>query len=314
MRRVPFHFFPLQPDWLASKAREAVRITDGNANVVNMHALATLEEETQHAQVFFKGFLGDAMMGFALQPPFWADYDAATWRDAHLAVHRSQGVLNYEPEELDALLAPSVRRQLNGAVWESYHAAMSQSESSQMALQRLQFDYQQRVPRMTLNGVEAVRSRAAARLPFADNDLIDFVLTIPPGWLYQRRLVQDALVRAYPDLCKVPTTTTGFPLISCARDVQLRAKQWLSWQMNARGLGRIAPRMRRPYKDYATWFRTTLRPWVEDLLLSPRFLERGYFEEDVVRRLVEEHMAGQNHAVRLGALISLELWHQEFID
>lgn len=308
------HFFELKPDWLRDLAGEAVRISDGNANIVNMHALATLEDEAQYANVIYKGFMGDAMMGFALRYQFWANYDPETWREAHLQVHRDQGVINYDDEGHEALFSSSFRQRLNGGVWESYHAAMAQSESQQMALQRLQFDYQQRVPRMTINGVEAVRSRTAVRLPFCDNDLVDYTLTIPPGLLYDRRIIKDAFIRAYPELCKIPTTTTGLPLISCARDVRMRAGQWLNWQMTARGMGRLAPPLRRPYKDYNTWFRTALRDWIEDTLLNSRALDRGYFNPDYVRQLVAEHMAGTDHAVRLGALMSVELWHRQFID
>jgi hypothetical protein len=53
---------------------------------------------------------------------------------------------------------------------------------------------------------------------------------------------------------------------------------------------------------------------VEEALLSPAALGRGYFNPDFLRMLVAEHMAGADHAVRLGAFLSLELWHRQFID
>ena len=60
--------------------------------------------------------------------------------------------------------------------------------------------------------------------------------------------------------------------------------------------------------------RTVLRPWVEDILLDRHTLGRGYFNPDYVRNLVAEHMAGANHARKLGVLLTLELWHRQFID
>jgi asparagine synthase (glutamine-hydrolysing) len=80
------------------------------------------------------------------------------------------------------------------------------------------------------------------------------------------------------------------------------------------GLGRLTAREGRPYKDYSRWFRTILRPWVEDTLLDHRTLERGYFRPDFIRRLVAEHAGGADHAVRIGALLTLELWHRQFAD
>jgi asparagine synthase (glutamine-hydrolysing) len=100
----------------------------------------------------------------------------------------------------------------------------------------------------------------------------------------------------------------------CARDTLLRGKEVVRWHLEARGLGRLMGPGRRPYKDYNLWFRTVLRNWVEETLLSPRALERGYFNPDYVRVIVSEHMAGANYAVRIGALMSIELWHRMYVD
>jgi hypothetical protein len=93
--------------------------------------------------------------------------------------------------------------------------------------------------------------------------------------------------------------------------------QWqrlVSWHLRRAGLGGLIPPERRPYKDYSRWFRTALRPWVEDTLLAPRALERGYFKPEYVKGLVTAHMGGANYSVRIGAMLSLELWHRQFID
>jgi asparagine synthase (glutamine-hydrolysing) len=73
-------------------------------------------------------------------------------------------------------------------------------------------------------------------------------------------------------------------------------------------------RERRPYKDYDRWLRTLLKPWMEDTLLSRSSLERGYFRPESIRQLVADHCAGANHGVRIGALLTLELWHRQFLD
>jgi hypothetical protein len=79
-------------------------------------------------------------------------------------------------------------------------------------------------------------------------------------------------------------------------------------------LGWLAGPERRPYKDYNTWFRTVLRGWVEDLLFSDRSLGRGYLRPDTLHDVVEGHMQGENRAVQLGALLTVELWHRMYID
>jgi asparagine synthase (glutamine-hydrolysing) len=63
------------------------------------------------------------------------------------------------------------------------------------------------------------------------------------------------------------------------------------------------------------WFRTSLRDYVRDTLLSPEASQRGYFHESSLRRLIEEHQSGnRDHGHRLWALLTLELWHRVFID
>lgn len=52
----------------------------------------------------------------------------------------------------------------------------------------------------------------------------------------------------------------------------------------------------------------------EDVLLSPRAVERGLFDPTGVRRLFEEHMAGRDHTLGLAILLGLELWHRQFVD
>jgi asparagine synthase (glutamine-hydrolysing) len=63
------------------------------------------------------------------------------------------------------------------------------------------------------------------------------------------------------------------------------------------------------------WFRTDLKDYVREVLLSPLALRRGYFNEAALRRLIDEHQNGRcDHGHRLWALLTLEVWHQVFID
>ncbi|MGH7315878.1 MAG: asparagine synthase (glutamine-hydrolyzing), partial [Candidatus Rokuibacteriota bacterium] len=65
----------------------------------------------------------------------------------------------------------------------------------------------------------------------------------------------------------------------------------------------------------AGWLRGELRTTAEDLLLSERALERGYFRPDVVRAMWARHQQGRrNHGRHLWALMVLELWHRLFLD
>ncbi len=309
-----YHFNELKSDWLLSLADTGSRITDGMGNLVNLHALAVIEEQSQDAQIFYKGFLGDAMFGFGLRPRYWASYDKATRVQVHLEAYRDYDVLTFDLSEHNNVFSDPFLQDVGGQVIEDYQVVMDESDTDQLADQRIYIDFTQRVPRMTILGVEAVRHRAAARLPYCDYDLIDFSLRVPPGLRIDRTVMVEAFIRAFPQLAQIPLTPQGLPLMSCARDVQIRATSWARWHLSRIGLGGLVGPPSRPYSDYASWFRTILRSWVEDTLLAPTCLERGYYKPEFVESMIHEHMAGINHSVPIGAMLSIELWHRSFLD
>lgn len=63
------------------------------------------------------------------------------------------------------------------------------------------------------------------------------------------------------------------------------------------------------------WFRGPLREFLADTLLSRASLDRGYFQKDVLRRMVSEHVEGRRDRGReLWTLLALELWHRAYVD
>jgi asparagine synthase (glutamine-hydrolysing) len=65
----------------------------------------------------------------------------------------------------------------------------------------------------------------------------------------------------------------------------------------------------------AAWFRGELKPLARELLLDERARARGFFHQDAVARLLDEHDAERaDHGHRLWTLVMLELWQREHID
>lgn len=63
------------------------------------------------------------------------------------------------------------------------------------------------------------------------------------------------------------------------------------------------------------WFKQELNPFVNDVLLSPRSLERGFYRPERVREIIQEHRTDKvNHTRTIRALLALELWQRTFID
>ena len=65
----------------------------------------------------------------------------------------------------------------------------------------------------------------------------------------------------------------------------------------------------------AEWFRSELKEFAYDMLLSKRARDRGIFKVSYVAKMLDEHVAGRwNHDNRLWALLMLEFWFRKWID
>ena len=121
-----------------------------------------------------------------------------------------------------------------------------------------------------------------ARCPFLDHQLLEFSCTIPSELKLKGMTTKYILKRALKDI--VP------------QEIIDRKKH---------GFGVPVGR----------WFRTSLKNYLRDTLLSREALARGYFHESTLRRLIGEHENGKrDHGHRLWALLTLEIWQRMFID
>ncbi|MGC1165457.1 MAG: asparagine synthase (glutamine-hydrolyzing) [Solirubrobacterales bacterium] len=134
-----------------------------------------------------------------------------------------------------------------------------------------------KVDRMSMAAALEVRS------PFLDYRVYELAAALPPRMKLRGRTTKWAL--------KEIARRRGLPA-----DLVHRRKQGFGVPVGA-------------------WLRGELRPWVEDLLLDPRSLERGYFDPEGVRRLLREHLDGDaDHTNRVWNLAVLELWHRSWVD
>jgi asparagine synthase (glutamine-hydrolysing) len=63
------------------------------------------------------------------------------------------------------------------------------------------------------------------------------------------------------------------------------------------------------------WLRREAAPMLHDLLNEGSVQRRGYFQWNLIDKLIQEHTSGfADHSTELWGLISLEMWFQRFID
>jgi asparagine synthase (glutamine-hydrolysing) len=185
-------------------------------------------------------------------------------------------------DDLDALLQPALREQVDAAAAARWMDGLAQScgRASPLAT-ALGINFMSYLPYDLL-----VKSDRAAMLhslelrsPFLDTALVEYVTALPDSMKRRGLTTKWILRRAFRDL--VP------------REIQRRAKMGFGIP-----LGR--------------WFRTGLRGYLRDTFApSARLYE--YVRPDVVLRLLEEHETGlHDHEYKIWLLITMERWLQLF--
>ncbi len=120
------------------------------------------------------------------------------------------------------------------------------------------------------------------RVPFLDNELVDFLLAVPPGLKIhgatQKYLLRQAMNGILPGGV-IRRRKAGFGL------------------------------------PVRSWLRGEAREMLHDLLSPERVQRRGRFDSGVVGRMLRENESGENdHTYQLWALLTLEIWQQTFLE
>jgi len=121
-----------------------------------------------------------------------------------------------------------------------------------------------------------------ARVPFLDREVVEFAARLPRGLkvsgLRSKVLLKRLAERYLP------------------REVIYRRK-----------VGFTVPLSR--------WFAGPWQGLIRDVLLSERCFERGYFNPDEVRAIVNGHLARRvDREQGIWLMLALELWHRLFVD
>jgi asparagine synthase (glutamine-hydrolysing) len=167
------------------------------------------------------------------------------------------------------------------------------------------FNLTQRQRKFINYGKISKRNHIEIRLPFTDYDVVDFCLKIPRDLRINDRLCKEMFWRFYPDLARIPQADKGY----------LKAGRFRARLYRKMNIMKTRLKWKGPLMDYNLYYRKFLRPFVSDVLLKPKFKNRGYFNYPNVEKILNEHFAGTaNHKATIGTLITFELWCRFFLD
>lgn len=202
----------------------------------------------------------------------------------------------FTPQEKEHLLTPAFREQLASPSRFTFHVSsliddlFASTVASDPVDRAMAVDVASYLPYDLLVKVDitSMANSLEARSPFLDHEVMEFAAALPvhlklsPSRIGGTGGAKYLLKKAFPDL--LPPENVNRPKMGFGVPV-------------------------------GEWFRGPLKELLLDGLLSPRALDRGYFDPEELRRRVDDHLASRaDHSFPLWNLLMLELWHREMVD
>jgi asparagine synthase (glutamine-hydrolysing) len=191
----------------------------------------------------------------------------------------------YRDEELERVLSPELRSSLNGHDPFALHRSFLSQAADQHWLNRfLYLDLKTFLPCLNLTYTDKMSMAASVevRVPLLDDEIIALSGRLPPSLKLRRMTRKYAFKRSMEGL--IPSEVI--------------------WRPKA-GFG--AP--------IRAWLVGELKPMIDDLLSPSSVAARGLLDPAEVQTLIRDNDAGRaDNALRIWALLTLELWQRTFID
>jgi asparagine synthase (glutamine-hydrolysing) len=191
----------------------------------------------------------------------------------------------YRPDELRGLLSAELGAEaMDADPFHRHREYASRVRGEHWLNQLLYIDMKTFLPCLNLAYTDKMSMAASTevRVPLLDDEVVDLSSRLPP------RLKLRGTTRKY----------------AFKRSMAGVLPQEVIWRPKA-GFG--AP--------LRAWLGAELRPMVADLLSPGSVRARGLFDVDAVQALIRDNDAGvADNALRIWALLVLELWQREFVD
>jgi asparagine synthase (glutamine-hydrolysing) len=189
----------------------------------------------------------------------------------------------FSREQQAGLLAPGLRARLTSEdPYATAMALMAGSDAKSLLDRLLYVDTKTYLHELLMKQDQmSMAASIESRVPFLDHPLVEWTARLP-------------------ERLKLRGGTTKYILREAMRDI-------LPPEILSRGkMGFPVP--------IGAWLRGPYRAVVDELVMSPRALERGLFDPSAIRTLVQRHQAGEDHAERLWSLVNLEIWHRVVVE
>jgi asparagine synthase (glutamine-hydrolysing) len=279
-------------NWLEPRIK-GVWLTDGQCNILDMHAMAIYHTIRDYFDLHIHAFAGDLILGGSYLTP---------------------ALFNRAPADVASLLHQSMKKRSplcqDDFVFERLKAILPAYPYTDA------FIIHNRVRRYTVNGALLIEGRTVDRKPTLDNKLMEFCYALPDESRYAALVYKKMLLRYFPELYRtIPWQKTGLPITAHPRREKAKALMMRVWHRGRRELAQRGIHLpdHHSYMDYDTW--TRHEPGysvIRGALLNPGARWRAYLPVEAGIGLVQNHLNGTRlNAMNVLLLLTFESYLQQ---
>jgi asparagine synthase (glutamine-hydrolysing) len=177
----------------------------------------------------------------------------------------------------------------------------------------------------TIDRIGGIDPYAGVRRVLSETDaqsLLDRLLYADiKTYLHELLMKQDQMSMAASLESRVPFLDHKLVEFTSGLPERLKLNRWTTKYVLRQSMKGVLPEqiLTRPKMGFPVpidaWFRGPYAQVLDEYVLSSRATDRGIFNADTVRTLVNEHQHGvANHSERLWSLVNLEMWFRRFLD
>jgi len=301
-------------NWVTENVDFHLKLTEGFHSWIHMHGISALKDLRPVMDCNLTGWDGGTVMGHADHINDIYNYPVDEWTVA-LRTYQQFTLAYTWPGLTDAeerlLFTPEVGKQMVGRAFDSMLTEFSRFWKFRQEYAAEYFYVVNHCCRFTHHMVTTIRSALEVRFPFWDYELIDFIYSLPPHIRRDQWMYRTIITRRLPRLAHIPYDKQEYlPTVEPVRynlhKIAVRTLKWL----------KLFPVHTQLYADYENYLRYELRDWAEGILFDPRTAQRGIFNMDFVRSLMNRHLAKHEAWVlgKISPLITFEMAMRELFD
>ena len=300
----------------------SMKYIEGMVDATPYFAIRSYKGMEKYGDKLYIGYMGDPIMGShisskMLKKKLKSEQDYIEADSIIFEKHRLNDL-----EDVGELLNPSYINIENLKYsFESTLNELKRNRNEDMANYCAIWDYIHRQDKYTMFAVFSYDEYFKYITPFLDNELIDFMLKIPPELRLDEKLYKSMLLKKYPELFKLPTKTNfGLRLDAGNASLFLRRAALFS----KRRVNKISSRLIKgnifldKVKNYVDYddlirrdkeYRNYMRRMIE------KVEAREYFNKDYIEEIWRLHIQGKkNYSMLFGLLVTFELFLEGFVD